>query len=118
MGDVYRAINEDIGRVVAIKVLRSEHAKDAEVVERFLREARAANLVRHPNVVDVLDIGKEDGGSPFIVQELLEGEDLAHLLERRGGKLPLQEVCDLLLPVIEAVAEAHARGVVHRDIKP
>ena len=87
-------------------------------MERFLREARAANLVRHPNVVDVLDIGKEDGGAPFIVQELLDGEDLAHLVERRGGKLPLDEVCELLLPVIDAVAEAHARGVVHRDIKP
>lgn len=118
MGHVYRAVNEHVGRVVAIKVLRSEHAQNGQVVERFLREARAANLVRHPNVVDVLDIGREDGGSPFIVQELLVGEDLAHLVERRGGKLPADEVCDLLLPVIEAVAEAHARGVVHRDIKP
>jgi serine/threonine-protein kinase len=118
MGHVYRAVNEHIGRAVAIKVLRSEHAQNGQVVERFLREARAANLVRHPNVVDVLDIGKEDGGAPFIVQELLDGEDLAHFVERRGGKLPLEEVCDLLLPVIEAVAEAHARGVVHRDIKP
>lgn len=118
MGHVYRAVNEHVGRAVAIKVLRSEHAQNGQVVERFLREARAANLVRHPNVVDVLDIGKEDGGAPFIVQELLDGEDLAHFVERRGGKLPLEEVCDLLLPVIDAVAEAHARGVVHRDIKP
>lgn len=118
MGHVYRAVNEHVGRAVAIKVLRSEHAQNAQVVERFLREARAANLVRHPNVVDVLDIGKEDGGAPFIVQELLDGEDLAHLVARRGGKLPLEEVCDLLLPVIDAVAEAHLRGVVHRDIKP
>jgi len=118
MGHVYRAVNEHIGRAVAIKVLRAEHAQNSQVVERFLREARAANLVRHPNVVDVLDIGKEDGGAPFIVQELLDGEDLAHLVARRGGKLPVEEVCDLLLPVIDAVAEAHARGVVHRDIKP
>jgi serine/threonine protein kinase len=118
MGHVYRAVNEHVGRAVAIKVLRSEHAENLQVVERFLREARAANLVRHPNVVDVLDIGKEDGGAPFIVQELLDGEDLAHFVERRGGKLPFEEVCDLLLPVIAAVAEAHAQGVVHRDIKP
>lgn len=118
MGHVYRAVNEHVGRTVAIKVLRSEHAQNSQVVERFLREARAANLVRHPNVVDVLDIGKEDSGSPFIVQELLVGEDLAHLVDRRGGKLPVDEVCELLLPVIDAVAEAHARGVVHRDIKP
>jgi eukaryotic-like serine/threonine-protein kinase len=118
MGHVYRAVNTHVGRAVAIKVLRAEHAQNAQIVERFLREARAANLVRHPNVVDVLDIGKEDGGAPFIVQELLDGEDLAHLVARRGGKLPVEEVCDLLLPVIEAVAEAHAHGVVHRDIKP
>jgi tRNA A-37 threonylcarbamoyl transferase component Bud32 len=118
MGYVYRAVNESVGRAVAIKVLRREHAENAQVVDRFLREARAANLVRHPNVVDVLDIGKEDDGTPFIVQELLVGEDLAHLVARRGGKLPVEEVCDLLLPVIDAVAEAHAHGVVHRDIKP
>ena len=118
MGHVYRAVNQHVGRAVAIKVLRAEHAQNSQVVERFLREARAANLVRHPNVVDVLDIGKEDGGAPFIVQELLSGEDLAHLVARRGGKLPVEEVCDLMLPVIDAVAEAHAHGVVHRDIKP
>jgi len=118
MGHVYRAVNESVGRPVAIKVLRKELAENAQVVDRFLREARAANLVRHPNVVDVLDIGKEDDGTPFIVQELLDGEDLAHFVARRGGKLPVEEVCDLLLPVIDAVAEAHARGVVHRDIKP
>ncbi len=118
MGHVYRAVNQHVGRAVAIKVLRSEHAQNAMVKDRFLREARAANLVRHPNVVDVLDIGEEDGGAPFIVQELLEGEDLAHLVARRGGKLPIDEVCDLLVLVIDAVAEAHLRGVVHRDIKP
>ena len=118
MGHVYRAVNQDVGRLVAIKVLRAEHAQNPQVVERFLREARAANLVRHPNVVDVLDVGRETAGAPFIVQELLEGEDLAHLVERRGGRLPLEEVVDILGPVIDAVAEAHARGVIHRDIKP
>jgi eukaryotic-like serine/threonine-protein kinase len=118
MGHVYRAVNLDVGRTVAIKVLRAEHAQNALVVDRFLREARAANLVRHSNVVDVLDIGREANGTPFIVQELLEGEDLAHLVERRGGKLPVDEVVDLLGPVIDAVAEAHAHGVIHRDLKP
>ena len=118
MGQVYRAVNLDVGRAVAIKVLHVEYAQNSQVVERFLREARAANLVRHPNVVDVLDIGRESDGTPFIVQELLEGEDLAHLVERRGGKLPLQEVIEILGPVIDAVGEAHAHGVIHRDIKP
>lgn len=118
MGHVYRAVNEDIGRVVAIKVLRAEHATNGPIVERFLREARAANLVRHPNVVDVLDIGRDGDGSPFIVQEFLKGKDLANYVEKRGGKLTLAEIEEYLLPVIDAVAEAHARGVVHRDIKP
>ncbi len=118
MGEVYRAVNLDVGRAVAIKLLRPELAMSPSVVERFLREARAANLVRHPNVVDVLDVGREANGTPFIVQELLEGEDLAHFIDRRGGKLPLNEVIDILGPVIDAVGEAHAQGVIHRDIKP
>lgn len=118
MGDVYRATNVDIGRTVAIKTLREEHAQNEHLVDRFMREARAANLVRHPNVVDVLDIGRDERGTPFIVQELLIGEDLARYVQRKGGKLPFDEVATLLCPVIDAIAEAHARDVVHRDIKP
>jgi len=118
MGQVYRAVNEDVGRTVAIKILRAEHASNAPIVERFLREARAANLVRHPNVVDVLDIGRAEDGSPFIVQELLEGEDLLKYVQDHGGKLTVSELEAYLLPVVEAVAEAHEHGVVHRDLKP
>jgi len=118
MGHVYSATNELIGRPVALKLLRKEHATNTEIVERFLREARAANLVRHPNVVDVLDMGQEEDGSPFIVQQLLEGEDLARYVARVGGRLSREEVVELLCPVIDAVAEAHACSVVHRDIKP
>lgn len=118
MGHVYRAVNELVGRPVAIKLLRAEHAENGVIVERFLREARAANLVRHPNVVDVVDIGTDESGTPFIVQELLQGEDLSQYARRRGGPLGLEEVVDFLCPVIDAVAEAHARGVVHRDLKP
>lgn len=118
MGHVYRAVNTHVGRAVAIKLLRTEHAENPVVRDRFMREARAANLVRHPNVVDVVDIEQDASGSPFIVQELLDGEDLAHLAARSGGKLPLAVVVDFLLPVIDAVAEAHSKGVVHRDLKP
>ena len=120
MGHVYRAVNEHIGRAVAIKVLRAEHAQNSQVVERFLREARAANLVRHPNVVDVLDIGKEDGGAPFIVQESSSTARTSRTSSRAAGESfpSRRSVRDLLLPVIDAVAEAHAHGVVHRDIKP
>jgi serine/threonine protein kinase len=118
MGEVWKARNKDIGRDVAIKILRREHRADREIVSRFLREARAANLVRHANVVDVLDVGEDPSGVPFLVQELLEGEDLgAHLTARANG-LPLDVATKLLMPIVEAVAFAHGRGVVHRDIKP
>ncbi len=117
MGDVYRAVNQAIGRVVAIKVLKEAHASNPEVVARFLREARAANLVRHPNVVDVLDIGQDDRGIPFIVQELLVGQDLEEAMGRKG-RYDAAEALEILIPVVEAVALAHANGVVHRDLKP
>jgi eukaryotic-like serine/threonine-protein kinase len=118
MGEVYRAENTLIGRTVAIKLLLPELGKAKELAERFLREARAAVIVRHPNVVDVLDIGEDPNAGPFIVQEFLEGEDLDEHLERIGGRLPLKELGDLVFPVIDAVALAHERGVVHRDLKP
>ena len=117
-GEVYRALNVLIGRLVAIKILLPEHAKNAEVSQRFMREARAANLVRHENVVDVLDMGHDEQGTPFIVQELLEGVDLKAELGGRATPLPPTRVLDLLLPVIDAVAFAHQKGVVHRDLKP
>jgi serine/threonine protein kinase len=118
MGDVYRASNVAVGRTVAIKVLRPEHAENEEISKRFLREARAANLVRHDNVVDVLDLGQDESGTPFIVQEFLTGEDLGKHLEDFGGRLPVLRVLEILLPVIDAVGFAHQKGVIHRDLKP
>ena len=118
VGDVYRAQNTLIGRTVAIKLLKPEHATDDNVVTRFLREAKAANLARHPNVVDVLDVGRDEDGIPFIVQEFLEGIDLGEKLRQTNGPLPSRTVLDLMIPVVEAVGLAHARGVVHRDLKP
>jgi eukaryotic-like serine/threonine-protein kinase len=117
MGDVYRATNILLNREVAIKLLHLKHAADADLLERFMREARVANVVRHPNVVDVLDIDKDADGSPFIVQELLFGEDLSHYAKAHG-RLTLDEIRTLVLPIVEAVAEAHSHGVIHRDIKP
>jgi tRNA A-37 threonylcarbamoyl transferase component Bud32 len=118
MGEVYRARNEFVGRDVAIKVLRPELCKHTEVVQRFLREARAANTVRHENVVDVVDMGTDEHGIPFIVQELLVGQDLAHHLVARGNRLPVDEILALMIPVVDAIATAHRHGVVHRDLKP
>jgi serine/threonine-protein kinase len=118
MGEVWKATHRDLGRTVAIKILRREHTEDPQVVTRFLREARAANLVRHANVVDVLDAGQDDAGIPYLVEELLEGQDLGARLSERGHGLPVDEALRILVPVVEAVAFAHGRGVVHRDIKP
>ncbi len=118
MGEVWKARHGDLGREVAIKILRHEHRADREIVSRFMREARAANLVRHVNVVDVIDVGEDAGGVPYLVQELLQGEDLGAHLTARGVGLPLDAATKILLPIVEAVAFAHGRGVVHRDIKP
>lgn len=118
MGDVYRATNISLGRKVAIKVLSPEYVHIEEDVLRFLREARAAAAIRHANVVDVLDVARDDDGTPFIVEELLAGEDLERYLKTRGGRVSWEEALEIMIPVADAVAAAHAQDVVHRDLKP
>ncbi|MBX3200846.1 MAG: serine/threonine protein kinase, partial [Labilithrix sp.] len=118
MGEVYRATNVSLGRKVAIKLLSPEFVHIEEDVLRFLREARAAAAVRHANVVDVLDVARDDDGTPFIVQELLAGEDLERYLTTRDGRLGWEEALEIMIPVADAVAAAHAQDVVHRDLKP
>ncbi len=118
MGEVYRAARISDGELFAVKILRSEHCADTALVARFLREARAADLVRHPNVVRILETGTDDAGTPFFVQELLRGEDLALCLKSCGGRLTPEIAIDLLLPIVEAMGIAHTSGVVHRDLKP
>ncbi len=115
---IYRAIDESDGRPVAIKMLRVEHAQNPEVVGRFRRELVVAKALRDPSVIEIFDHGFDAQGTPFIVEELLEGEDLGKRLQREGGRVALDETLRLLLPAIDAMARAHARGVVHRDLKP
>src|SRR4051812_49477377 len=100
MGEVYRATNVSLGRKVAIKLLNKEHTSNEDDVLRFLREARAAAAVRHPNVVDVFDVARDDDGTPFIVQELLSGEDLEQYLSM-SGKLPPAGALELMIPAAE-----------------
>lgn len=116
MGAVYEGVHLAIGKKVAIKIMNPELAANPDARARFLREAQLTSRVRHPHAVDVTDIGSE-GGQPFLVMELLEGEDLASFIEWRG-RLPLEQVADILLPVAAAVAAAHDEGIVHRDLKP
>jgi serine/threonine protein kinase len=117
MGDVYRATHTRLGRPVAVKVLRPEGVHDAELVERFLQEGRAAYHVRHPNVVEVIDVDTDEDGVPFIVLEYLEGQDLGSVVTERGRISP-EEAIEILEPIARAVGEAHRKGLVHRDLKP
>ena len=116
MGAVYEARHSELGKPVALKTMLGKLVRDAAAVERFLREGRAASSVRHPHVADVIDFGVE-GGVPFLVMELLEGESLGDALERRGP-LPVEQIASILVPVVSAIGAAHEAGVIHRDLKP
>ncbi len=116
MARVYRAQHAELGKVVALKVMDRDRLEDPQWGQRFLREAKSAAALGHPNIVDVTDVGVE-GGVPFLVMEFLEGNDLAaHLADE--GQLSEQEMADLLLPIIAGLGFAHDCGIVHRDIKP
>ncbi|MBL8603596.1 MAG: protein kinase [Myxococcales bacterium] len=117
MGVVFAATHLWTGRPVAVKLLHPEYARDTGLVKRFLREARAAAGLRHPNVVDVLDMGAEPDGTVYLVLEMLVGESVDQVLEAQT-RLSLDDVSAWLLPVIDAVAVAHNQGIVHRDLKP
>ncbi len=117
MGAVYSATNKSIGRRVAIKVLVADLADRDDVKERFALEAKAAGLINHPGIVDVLDMGETDDGEPFIVMEYLEGATLKAVFKKRGVFSP-SEAAGIIAPLLEALAAAHAANVIHRDIKP
>jgi serine/threonine-protein kinase len=117
MGVVVAATHEQLDQRVALKFLLPEAAKQPEVVQRFLREARAAVKIHSEHVARVIDVGALESGMPYMVMEYLEGEDLDHLVAGRGP-LPVEEAATYVLQACEAVAEAHALGIVHRDIKP
>jgi serine/threonine-protein kinase len=117
MGVVLAARHVQLGQKVAIKVLRRRFADSPEAVGRFLREARTAVNLQSANVVRVMDVGTLDDGIPYMVMEHLTGRDLGDLLEARKA-LPVDEAVGYVLQGMEAVAEAHALGLVHRDLKP
>lgn len=116
MADVYRAHDPSIDRVLAIKVLKPEFRQDLGLVGRFLREARAAGVLSHPNIVTIYDVGEADG-FPYIAMEWLDGVPLDEYL-RETGRMPFQSVAAIGSQIAEALAFAHALGVIHRDIKP
>ena len=116
MGNVYRAQHALLEKPVALKVMDTSLHASADARARFLREGQAAAAIKHPNVVDITDVGVFEG-TPYLVMELLEGEDLQIYLQRRKS-LSEREVASLLIPITAALGAAHDRGVVHRDLKP
>jgi len=117
MGIVYRAHDETLDRHVAVKFLMPERVAGGESIARFLREARAVARLSHPNVMTLYDVGCE-GGWHYLVLEYILGQNLHDLMVERGGPLPLPEALHAIRGALEALAYAHARGIVHRDIKP
>jgi serine/threonine-protein kinase len=116
MGHVYRAEHMLLGRVVAIKMLRSELTCDDACVRRFLAEARAVNLIKHPHVIDVTDFACTPSGQPWFVMELLEGSDLSLAATREPLSLP--RTLEIVRQLCEALTSVHTAGIVHRDVKP
>jgi serine/threonine-protein kinase len=117
MGVVVEATHLQLEQRVAIKYLRDVATPDQEAIARFSREARAAVKLRGEHVARVIDVGAFEGGSPYIVMEYLEGEDLGQRLADHGP-LPFDEAAEWILQACEALAEAHGLGIVHRDLKP
>ena len=115
MGEVYRAHDSRLNRDVAIKLLPAEFAHHEDRLRRFEQEARATSALNHPNILTVYDIGEHEG-SPFIVTELLEGEELRQRLDH--GPIPLRKVTDYAQQIVSGLSAAHEKGIVHRDLKP
>ena len=115
MGDVFRAFDTRLNRPVAVKLMRDARTEPSALVQRFLREARAASALNHPNIVTIHEVGETSAGELFIVQELIDGQTLRTLIESTQA---LTTTLEIGRQVARALAAAHAAGIVHRDVKP
>ena len=116
MADVYRARDNVLKRLVAIKVLKEEFSSDAGFVAKFRREAQAVGALNHPNIVGVFDVG-EQNGMYYIVMELVEGINLKKYIDKTGA-MEEREAVEVAMQVAKGLEAAHSQGIIHRDIKP
>ncbi len=117
MGAVYELLHPGIGKRLALKLLHAEYAARPQIVQRFFDEARAVNVIGHPNIVDIIDFANLPDGRAYITMEFLEGDSLASYIRKRGA-LPVNEVAEIAHAIASALAAAHTSGIVHRDLKP
>ena len=117
MGSVYEAVNTAIGKRVAMKFVDAALAQNKDAIDRFHREAQAASSVESAHIVEIFDSGFTEDETPYIVMELLRGEDLGHQL-KRCGRLPLDEALHVVAQILRGLHRAHEAGIVHRDLKP
>src|SRR5690606_27524929 len=117
MGMVYMATHTTLQKRLALKVLRGDSSRDADVVQRFMQEAQAATSIGHPNIIDISDFGRLPDGSVYFVMEYLDGTSLSEMI-KRGGSVPTKEALHIVRQIASALEAAHARGIVHRDLKP
>ena len=119
MASIYEALDTRLDRKVAVKIMHPHLAQDEQFVERFIREAKAAAALSHPNIVAVQDQGWNQNGTPaiFLVMEMIEGHTLREYLNEQGS-LSVKDGIKFLLPVLSALSAAHKIGIVHRDLKP
>ena len=117
MGFVYLARHKVIDKKVAVKVLRADLAKDREILDRFLQEAKAASSIGNAHIVDISDFGDLPDGSTYFVMEFLEGVALTEVADS-GTRLPVERICHIGMQLCDGLSAAHERGIVHRDLKP
>ena len=116
MGVVYKAEDTKLRRIVALKFLSPDLARDEQAKTRFVHEAQAASALRHPNICTIHDIDETADNRLFIVMDFYEGKTLKEMIE--SGPLPIDKAIDIAIQVAQGLAKAHESGVVHRDIKP